>query len=182
MTEEIKETFELNKIKLMILFVGLFFYLGGWQSVDALEDDSLEKSYYDLGYKTVTEAVKDTETHYKKTLELPEKLPPLDFTHSFGRFISRNETLEIEYLNENDNYIINIIPARNGKNLNTDNEISLKDGSKAYYSTIGSDQETIFIFMVIKNDWKYVFSIKKSLIDDPISTFTEIANSIDEVK
>lgn len=176
-------------MKLIILFLGCFLYFTGWQSVDASENKSLEKSYYDLGYKKIPEAVKDTETYYKNTLELPKKLPQLEFTHSFGRFSSRNETLEIKYLNEKEHfsYIINIIPAKNGshqKDLfsNYDNKVSLKDGTQAYFSTSGKEGKVIITFMFIKNDWIYMLNIRESLLDDPVSTLTEISNSIDSVK
>lgn len=176
-------------MKLIILFLGCFLYLGGWQSVDAAENKDFEKSYYDLGYKKITEAVKDTEAYYKNTLELPKILPQLDFTHSFGRFSSRNETLEIKYLNEKEHfsYIINIIPARNGKHQkdlfsNKANKVSLKDGTQAYYSTSGEEEKVIITFMFIKNNWVYMLNIRESLLDDPVSTLIEIANSIDDVK
>lgn len=175
----------MTKMKLSILFLVCFLFLSGWQSVD----EGLEKSYYDLGYKKITEAVKETETYYNNTLELPKKLPQLDFTHSFGRFSSRNETLEIKYLNEKEHfsYIINIIPARNGehqKNLfsNYDNIVLLKDGTQAYYSTSREGEKAVITFMFIKNDWVYMLNIRESILDDPISKLTEISNSIDDVK
>lgn len=174
----------MTKMKLMILFLGFFLYLSGSQPVVASKDESLEKAYNNLGYKTVKEAVKETEAYYKNTLKLPKKLPPLDFTHSFGRFSSKNETLEIIYLNEKDNYIINIIPAKNGKSLysDIDNKISLKDGTQAYYSTLGKDDKKIFTYRFIKNDWMYILNMQESLLDDPVLTFTEISNSIENEK
>lgn len=67
-----------------------------------------------MGYKSVSKAIQETESYYKTNLDLPNKLPPLDFTHSFGRLNRENEVLEIEYLNvgKHFNYIINIIPAK----------------------------------------------------------------------
>ncbi|MBK3493742.1 hypothetical protein JFL43_02480 [Viridibacillus sp. YIM B01967] len=139
--------------KIIIFLVGFFLCLSGWQSVKSYQQRSIEKSYYNLGYKPVSDAIQDTESYYKTILDLPIKLPPLDFTHSFGRFDQGNENLEIEYLNEEKhfNYIINVFPSRIGNNLlsrtNHSKIISLKDGTQAYYSTIGIDKKISSILM-----------------------------------
>ncbi|WP_062106681.1 hypothetical protein [Bacillus niameyensis] len=106
----------------------------------------------------------------------------MDFTHSFGRFNAENESLEIEYLNvEKDfNYIINVIPAKRGVNLlsRTDSKITLDHGAHAYYNTTERGQRNIIVFMFEKGDWYYMLSIQESLLDKPLSTLTDIANSL----
>ena len=172
------------KKKLIFLLIGFILCFSSWQSVNASQQiTGIEKGYYDLGYKAVPEAVHDAEAYFKSNLELPKKLPPLIFTHSFGRLSAKgdqNDGLEVVYLNHEKhfNYIINVRPAKNGMQfkLNTDSKIVLKDGTQANYRTVGKDGR-LLVFMVEKNGWIYYLSIEKSLLDNPISTFTEIANS-----
>lgn len=126
-----------KSVSFLFLFIGFFLCIsGGWQSVKATQKTSIEKHYHELGYKSVSNAIQETEAHYKTNLVLPKKLPPLDFSHSFGRFSKENEYLEIEYLNEKKhlNYIINIFPAKYGNKLLpfSDTKITLKDGTQAY--------------------------------------------------
>ncbi|MGE8203031.1 hypothetical protein ACQKP0_00485 [Heyndrickxia sp. NPDC080065] len=172
----------MTKNKLIILFIGLSFFLSGWQSVKASQQKSIEKDYYDLGFKSVSNAIQETESYYKTNLDLPKKLPPLDFTHSFGRFNEENESLEIEYLNEEKHfkYIINVIPAKErGKLLSsTDAIIPLKDGTEAYYTTSGINGRDLITFMFEKNNWIYILSIEEDLIDKPLPTLVGIANSL----
>ncbi|MFC5465002.1 hypothetical protein [Lederbergia graminis] len=172
----------MTKKKLIILFIGFSLFLGGWQSVKASKQSSVEKDYYDLGYKSVSKAIKETESYYQTNLHLPSKLPPLTFTHSFGRFNKENESLEIEYLNEEKhfNYIINVIPAKKGEKLlsSTDTKISLKDGTQAYYTLSRMDEKNLIIFMFKKNNWTYILSIEEDLISKPLTTLVDIADSL----
>ncbi|KRG11648.1 hypothetical protein ACA29_15965 [Lederbergia galactosidilytica] len=106
---------------------------------------------------------------------------PLDFTHSFGRFNKENENLEIEYLSEKQhfNYIINVIPSKNETELlsDIDSQVFLKDGTQANYLTSGKDGKSLITFMFKKNNWTYILSIEERLLDNPLSTMMEIANS-----
>lgn len=173
----------MNKsVTLLFIFIGFFYYIsGGWQTVKATQKMSIEKHYHELGYKSVSNAIQETEAYYKTNLVLPKKLPPLDFSHSFGRFSKENENLEIEYLNEKKhfNYIINIFPAKYDNKLLpfSDTKIILKDGTQAYYSTSGIDEKSIMILKFKKNNLIYILSIQEILIDNPLSTLEEIANS-----
>ncbi|MBS4199194.1 hypothetical protein KHA93_05935 [Bacillus sp. FJAT-49732] len=172
----------MNKKKFFILLLGFSLFIGGWKSAKISLQKNVEKIYYDLGYKSIAEAIEETKSYFKTNLDLPKKLPPLNFSHTFGRFNRENENLEIEYLNEkkNFNYIINIFPARNERDFfsSTDTKISLKDGTDAYYSTAGKDEKVIIVLMFIKNNWTYILSIEEKLLDDPLPTLVEIANSL----
>ncbi|MGE7919144.1 hypothetical protein ACQKM9_09365 [Viridibacillus sp. NPDC093762] len=174
----------MTKKKIINLLIGFFLCLSGWHSVKSSQQRSIEKDYYNLGYKSVSDAKQEAESYYKTNLDLPIKLPPLDFTHSFGRFDQGNENLEIEYLNEEKhfNYIINVFPARIGDNLltrtNYSKLISLKDGTQAFYSTTGIDKKISSILMFKKNNWTYMLSIEERLLDNPVTTLVEIAESL----
>ena len=168
--------------KLIILFIGYSLFLFDWQPVHASQGKSVEEDYYDQGYKSISNAVQEVESFYKTNLDLPKELPPLDFTHSFGRFNGEHLGLEIEYLNEDKhfNYIINVIPIKEGGNLlsSTDSTFLLKDGTQAYYSTSGPDRNKLIILMFNKNNWTYILSIEEGLLDKPLHTLVRIANSL----
>ncbi|WP_332645690.1 hypothetical protein [Lysinibacillus sp. 54212] len=173
----------MTKEKLTILIIGISLFLFGWQSVKASQQKSVEEDYYELGYKSISNAIREAESYYKSNIDLPIELPPLDFTHSFGRFNGKHLGLEIEYLNEEKhfNYIINIFPVEEGVKLfsSTDSKILLKDGTQAYYSTSGTNSKKIFIFMFNKNNWTYILSIEEDLLDKPLPTLVGIANSFE---
>ncbi|MDQ0062208.1 hypothetical protein J2T14_004408 [Paenibacillus harenae] len=64
-----------------------------------------EKPFFEIGYKSVEEALQECETLHHKELKLPYKLPSIAFTHHFGRCINdtvnhKNDDLGIEYLHE----------------------------------------------------------------------------------
>lgn len=164
-----------------IVLLGFFLCIIGWHSIKAIQLRDIEDAYNDLGYKTVPQAVHEAESFYRETLEIPEKLPSLDFTYSFGRFDRNNEVLEIEYLNEekHKNYIINIMPIKKRASVFsfTDSELTLDDGTKAYYSSSGAVGKKIITFTFEKNSWIYMFSIDEALLDDPLEKMADIANS-----
>lgn len=169
----------LNKTGLLLLFLVLCF--SGWQSVKAIQQMSIEHDYAELGYTSVSHAIEEAENFYGTSIELPKKLLPLEITHSFGRFDQDNETVEIEFLNEKHhfNYIINIMPANKRSTMLsfTNFEVPLEDGTQAYYSVLGVNDQRIILFGFQKSNWIYMISIETGLLDNPVETMAEIANS-----
>lgn len=165
--------------------MGFILTFNGVLSIKAIDkkDFSLEKSYHDLGYKSVEDAIYETENYFKRKLPIPGKLPPLYFTHSFGRSHKvdgdPNNGLEIVYLNveQHFNYIINVRPAKYGMKYNSDidTKVRLKDGTQAYYHTFAKGRVVVFTFE--KEGWIYTLSLEKKLVKNAIATLTEIANS-----
>lgn len=169
----------MNKRGLLLLFLVLCF--GGWQSVKAIQQMSIEHDYAELGYTSVSRAIEEAEDFYGKSMELPTKLLPLDITHSFGRFDQNNRTVEIEFLNEKNhfNYIINVTTAEKSSNIFSfyDSEIPLKDGTKGYYSLIGMNGTKLITFVFQKGNWIYMISVEEGLLDNPVEKLAEVANS-----
>ncbi|WP_256239114.1 hypothetical protein [Bacillus sp. EB600] len=89
-----------------IFAVLMLFSITNTKLVHASTDDkppSYEEMYSRFGYKSVDEAVKEFENHFKKDVKLPLRLPPISFTQQFGRFyedkqFNTNDFLEIEYI------------------------------------------------------------------------------------
>lgn len=44
------------------------------------ERPPLEEFYFEIGYKTVEDALKECENHFHRDLRLPTSLPPVEFT------------------------------------------------------------------------------------------------------
>lgn len=179
--EEMQGGIIILKSKKILLVVGLILCISGWQSVKALYQDGIEKHYNELGYKSVSQAIKEAESNYGLKLKLPSKKPPLDFTHEFGRFNKTNENLELEYINEKNhtNYIINIFPSHKERSLRYTQgyKVILDDQTKAYYSLTGTSHR-ISTLAFKKNNWIYILSAEERLFEDPLTIFLDIANSL----
>jgi hypothetical protein len=82
----------LTKIGFLIISFNLFFQLSVVK-VNATEDEHLrfEDIYVKIGYQSVEEELVKFEDHYGENLNLPLMLPPVAFTHHFGRFNDQRE-------------------------------------------------------------------------------------------
>ena len=163
---------------LNVLIIGLV--------VKANDANDFQKSFFDIGYKEVNEALKESESYYKRTIPLPVQIPAVAFTHSFGRLNNydgeNHDELEIEYVNKDigiNHYKINIRPMKHKLEFSErhiDHTVKLSDGSEAIFSTwIQGFQLLVFE----KNDWQYILSIDNRISDMVTQeVLVEIANSI----
>jgi hypothetical protein len=98
-----------------------------------------------IGYKEVNKALQESKDYFKSDIPLPTQLPPVTFTHNFGRFNhsfgKANDEFEITYLNENlgqNHYQIRVKPVKYKLEFSEekiDQTIKLSDGSESIYST-----------------------------------------------
>jgi hypothetical protein len=175
---------------LLFLFSSVLFYGINNGTVYANLDDmsSIEEMYTQIGYKTVDEAVKEFESHFKKDAKLPTLMPSIPFTHYFGRFNDLeaviNDSLDIEFINEKspeNHYKIDIRPVKH--------KIAIRDKSvlKVFKLRNGNDAKYIeisgFNVLVFERDnWQYMISIDKRVSNTvTLEMLVEIANSIDYV-
>ncbi|CAM3824276.1 hypothetical protein [Mesobacillus thioparans] len=142
----------------------------------------LEVIYSEIGYTTVEEAVSKFEQHFKRDLKLPVRVPPLSFTHYFGRFNDQdgdtNDSLEIQYLNEDSpghHYKIDIRPIGHKIPMRANDTYELRNGTKAIYTNV-----TNFNLLVFERDgWQYILSVDKRASDQVTAeVLVKIANSI----
>lgn len=151
-----------------------------------------EEYYYEFGYKSVEDALKECENHFHRDLKLPTKLPPVEFTHHFGRFNDvygeTNDGFQVEFLNEKlgeNHYMIKMLPAEHKMNFSNKREViqtyKLKDGTEAVYLTTPQHHgKSLFNLLVFeKNNWQYVLSID-CRIENKVSAkvLVEIAESV----
>lgn len=182
---------ELKKsIPLALLLLAFLIYGTNNETVSANLSDPpqpLEEFFPEIGYKTVEAALKDFEQHFKQELKLPLRVPPISFTHHFGRFSNLDGDI-------NDHFEVTMISDQSPQNhFKIDvRPIQYKIPFKKYVSEVfklnnGHDASYItnpgfgFNLLVFERDnWQYVFSIDSDVSDKVTpEILIQIANSID---
>ncbi|MCT8137854.1 hypothetical protein H1D32_08860 [Anaerobacillus sp. CMMVII] len=146
-----------------------------------------EEAYIEIGYKSVEEALINFEKHFNQRLALPLRVPPIVFTHKFGRFNdlegALNDSFEVEYVNENsgkNHYMIKVKHIDHKLKIPSKyvlNDYTLKNGKKAQFIKISTN----FKALVFERDcWQYTLSIDSGVSQQVTpEVLVEIANSID---
>lgn len=181
---------QMNKkffVLLLAVFITVIYGLGG-ESLHAEPPDKpypFEKLYVEIGYKTVPEAVMEAERHFEKDLKLPLRMPPIPFTHSFGRFNNMegelNDEFEVEYISETapeNHYKMNIRPIKYKISISDEDILKvykLKNEEKALYASVSGFNVLVFE----KDDWQYMLSIDNRISNTVTpKTLVEIADSV----
>lgn len=168
-----------------LLLVSVLLYGIVNETVYAMEDDApqhLEEFLPQIGYKTIEAALQDFEQHYHQQLKLPLRVPPLSFTHQFGRF-NTNHYFEVTFINEiapQNHYKIDVRPLEEKITFEkySSTVFQLKNGHDALY--IDHAQIGFNLLVIERDNWQYVFSIDKDVADKVTAEIlVEIANSID---
>ena len=94
------------------------------QGINKLPDSNDQQGIFESGGELVEEAVRACEKHFGTAVYLPPKLPPVAFTHQYGRCYDMegglDEHLEIHYLNRyklDNDYRIELYPLENKQQL-----------------------------------------------------------------
>ena len=147
--------------------------------------NSLENFLVDIGYKEVNIALRESDDYFKRDIALPTQLPPVNFTHNFGRFNhsfgKENDQFEITYLNENvgqNHYQIRVKPVQYKLEISDekiDQTIKLNDGNSAIYST----KLPLDVLVFEKGEWQYTLLVDKRISNTVTKeVLVDIANSI----
>ena len=172
-------------ISLLLISFCLLFFLTIYATAND-KPSSYGEIYPEIGYQAVEDALDDFEQHFKQELKLPLRVPPISFTHHFGRFNDLdgdiNDSFEVIFINEKlseNHYIINVRPIKNKipiKEKYVIKTFELKNGIVATYTTISGFNVLVFE----RDDWQYMFNIDKR-VSNKITpeTLLDIANSID---
>ena len=179
-----KELIHMKKIAYYLVFVisAILFLFVNFKMY-ALEDapSTFEKKYTEAGYKSIEDSVKEFEAFCKCEVKLPEVLPPILFTHGFGRFLEDkkyiNDVLEIRYVHENttENIFKIDIQLLTNKMIFQGKEYILQDGTRAVYF-----EREYFNFMVLeKNNLQFILGTSNKITDiEAAEELVRIANSI----
>lgn len=176
----------MNKsISLILISFSLLFFLGIYASAND-KPRSYEEIYPEVGYTTVESALDEFEQHFNQKLNLPLRIPPISFTHHFGRFNDldgdSNDSFEVIFINEKlseNHYQIFVRPIKNKipiKEKYVIKTFELKNGITATYMTISGFNALVFEL----DDWQYMLNIdKRASTKITPETLLDIANSID---
>lgn len=145
----------------------------------------IEQVYTEIGYKTVQEAVNEAEMHFNQKLKLPLRIPPIEFTHHFGRFSDLegeiNDSFDVEFISDKspeNHYKIDVRPVKYKiqiRNKHVLGVYGLKNDNKATFMSISSFNVLVFE----RDNWQYILSIDKKTADKVTpEKLVEIANSI----
>lgn len=145
----------------------------------------LEKTLLEIGYKEVNIALQESKDYFKRDMALPTQLPPVTFTHNYGRFThslgKENDEFEMIYINENvgqNHYQIRVKPVKYKLEFSEekiDQTITLNDGSEAIYST----QLPLDVLVFEKDKWQYILLVDKRISKTVTKeVLVDIANSI----
>lgn len=180
-----------KNIPLLIAFLSFLFLLINNESSYGNTNEETppyEKIFTDGGYKTVDVALDEFEKHFNQQLKLPLRVPPLSFTHQFGRFSNldgeMNDTLEVKFISDQfpeNHFKIDIRPLQHKIDF-SDKPITktfkLNNGITALYADNLIRGFNLLIFE--RDDWQYMFSINKKIADEVTpEILVQIANSID---
>jgi hypothetical protein len=156
-------------------------------SASDVKQPPYEKIYLEVGYKTVNEALKEFEEHFQKNLKLPLRVPPIQFTHFFGRFNDlegdANDSFEMEVVNDQmpeNHYVIEVQPLKHKikfKERYIVKTFILNNGIKADYVSMPS---RIRALVFEEDGWQYRLSIDSRITEKVTpENLVDIANSID---
>ncbi|KXH87144.1 hypothetical protein [Sporosarcina sp. HYO08] len=150
------------------------------------KEERFEKAFFEIGYQEVDQALMDSKQHYKRDIALPIRIPPIAFTHSFGRFADlegyEDDHLEITYLNQNneENHYKIVIRPIEYKSLLGEDKIdkvfTLNDGNEALFSETALEGFNTLAFE--KNGWQYVLMLDHNAAKHASELLLDIANSV----
>lgn len=176
---------------LSVLLFAVILFGASYKTAFANPSDSpqpLEEFLPSIGYKSVEAAAREFENHFKQELKLPLRIPPIHFTHHFGRFTDvdgeMNDMFEftmISELNPQHHFKIDVRPIKSRIPFREKHELKrlkLENGNDAFYTEKAALGFNLLIFE--RESWQYIFSIDKAVADTVTAeVLVEIANSID---
>ncbi|MGG2066096.1 hypothetical protein [Bacillus sp. S14(2024)] len=176
-----------HKILISILFALIISVIN--TPARAQEQQSFEKFWYKIGYKSIGEAITECEKLFQRGITLPTMVPSVEFTHQFGRCNNSeynvNDSFEIEYINEHTgkkHYMIRVRPLKYKipiKQELTKGVYTLKDKSKAILFRI-RESSNLDTLTFERNGWQYMLIIDSRGLDKASSkVLVQIANTIE---
>ncbi len=151
------------------------------------DDTSLEELFTEGGYKSVDDALKEFEQHFNQELKLPLRVPPISFTHHFGKFSNlegeANDTLEVKFISDkfpDHHFKIEVRPIQYKITFEKyqPEAFQLENGSNAIY--IENPKLGFNWFIFERDNWQYMFSVDTDISGKVTpEMLVQIANSID---
>ncbi len=176
----------IKRVKIFLLCI-VFTFSFSFVAKANYTSEEFQESLFEIGYKSIYDALNEGNEYFNQEIVLPVQLPPVAFTHSFGRFENPdgevNDRYDIEYVNKDkpqNHFNITIQPVKYGvdfRDNQIDQRIKLGDGNEAIYSTKAVNGFNLLVFE--KDKFQYILSVDKRISDIATSDIlVEIANSI----
>jgi len=183
-----------NKMRRLVVLLAIVFLVSIYSvttvasAIEVPPNEPFEEMPLKSGYVTVEDAVKECERHFHQEIKLPLRLPPVSFTHQFGRCNDLpgevNDGLDIWFFNEHEgknHYMLWIRPSRYRLDIPHQREVikiyELKDKSKAIYGT--TSRGGFYLLSFEKGGWQYILSVDHRITDKiTAENLVEIAESV----
>ncbi|MEO4052703.1 hypothetical protein [Solibacillus sp. CAU 1738] len=177
---------------LLSLFCILIYGLGNGSiyanKIETPQHQPFEEIFTEGGYKTIGEAVQDFESHYNQKLKLPLRVPPISFTHHFGRFSNLegdiNDSLDMKLISDQspeNQFSINVRHIKykiDFGNKHITEVYKLNNGIEAKYIELPNSGFNMLVFEI--DNWQYTFDIDRRVAEKVTpDILVQIANSID---
>ncbi|WP_083547424.1 hypothetical protein [Virgibacillus halodenitrificans] len=147
---------------------------------------SYEDMYPEWGYTSINEALSEVEDAFNKELRLPSRVPPIIFTHYFGKFDEPRRSFHAQYVNDRtpaNHYKIDVRAAEDGIDFHERQVVDtykLKNGATANYISLSQHHIGFHALVFNKDEWQYILSVDKRVAATVTpEVLVEIANSIE---
>ncbi|MBT2763544.1 DUF3889 domain-containing protein [Paenibacillus sp. ISL-20] len=159
---------------------------GNDQGIKKHQDPYDQQAIFESGGELVEEAMRDCEEHFGTSVFLPPLLPPVAFTHQYGRCYDMegglDEHLEVHYQNRykpEHSYKIELYPLENKQHLKhlsfEESQLSDHTTAKFYKGPIN----TLRLLVFEKGDWQYLLTAaNRASSEIRQQELTEIAESL----
>ncbi|WP_060678784.1 hypothetical protein [Virgibacillus halodenitrificans] len=174
----------MKRIILSLIFIGVL--SGSTVYASTGKPPSYEEMYSEWGYTTINEALSQVEDAFNKELLLPSRVPPIIFTHYFGKFDEPGRSFHAQFVNDRtpaNHYKIDVRAAEDGVDFQKRKVVDtykLKSGATANYISLSQHQIGWGALVFIKDSWQYVLSVDERVAPTVTpEVLVEIANSIE---
>ncbi|MBD1221898.1 hypothetical protein [Virgibacillus halodenitrificans] len=180
----------MKRIIILCIFVILVSHSVVYAKFKDNKPPSYEELYTEWGYTTIDDAITQFENSYNKDLKLPLRVPPIAFTHHFGKFTDsegNTNSFSAQFVNDKHpekHYKIDVKAAEDGMEFNERQVIDtykLKNGTIASYISLSQHQIGFYALVFTKNGWQYILSIDERVADTVTpEVLVKIANSFED--
>lgn len=159
---------------------------GNDQGIKKPQDSYDQQGIFESGGELVEDAVRACEKRFGTAVHLPPQLPPVAFTHQYGRCYDMegglDEHLEIHYLNRykpDNDYKIELYPLDNKQQLK---HLSFQESELKDHTTINFFKgpiNTLQLLVFEKGNWQYLLTAENGASSEiGKQELTEIAKSL----
>lgn len=163
----------------------LCMFLSSFGTETQANSHTYENIYREIGYQSVTKAVREFENYFSAAVNLPTRLPPGEFTHCFARFNdsegNANDNLEVTFVSERfpeNHYKIDIRPNISKIKVPANQvlkTVELTEGQNGTFIRVPGFDVLVFE----RDNLQYILSMDKRMSQKGTDLLVKIAESLD---